>query len=119
MNVKLHSADTTSFVKNITIENISQKSFWSFAFIGAGVLFFIFSQKVQAERYSTGPWDRTEITRQNFIGAEAYLDKIGIPKEAKILVIDAFTIYFSVFPGCNYFFHCKFLIKALCFNILS
>ncbi|MEI6489065.1 MAG: glycosyltransferase family 39 protein [Bacteroidota bacterium] len=47
--------------------------------------------KTQTERYATGPWDRTEITRQNFIGTEAFLDKMGISKEAKILVIDAYT----------------------------
>ena len=78
-------------IKNIRIVSIPQKTFWSSIFIGSGILFFVFSQKVQAERYSTGPWDRTEITRQNFIGSEAYLDKIGIPKDAKILVIDAYT----------------------------
>ncbi|MGZ4035132.1 MAG: hypothetical protein ACXVPU_02410 [Bacteroidia bacterium] len=78
-------------IKSVRIESVPQKAFWSSVFIGAGILFFIFSQKVQAERYSTGPWDRTEITRQNFIGTEAYLDKAGIPKDAKILVIDAYT----------------------------
>jgi hypothetical protein len=78
-------------IKDLKIESVPQKAIWSFTLVVSAGLFFVFSQKVQAERYSTGPWDRTEITRQNFIGAEAYLDKIGIPKDAKILVIDAYS----------------------------
>jgi hypothetical protein len=78
-------------IKNIQIDSLPQKALWYSVFTCAGILFFIFTTKVQAERYSTGPWDRTEITRQNFIGTEAYMNKIRIPKEAKILVIDAYS----------------------------
>ncbi len=55
------------------------------------VLSGISAQKIQDERYQTFSWDRVETTRQNFIGSEAFLDINGIPKDAKILVIDAYS----------------------------
>jgi hypothetical protein len=57
----------------------------------AVILFFMDNKAVQAERCATGSWDRPEITRQNFVGTAAYLDSIGVSKDAKILVIDAYT----------------------------
>lgn len=78
-------------IKNLQINSLAQKALWASVFACSVVLFFIFTTKVQAERYSTGPWDRTEMTRQNFIGTETYLDKIGVSKEARILVIDAYS----------------------------
>ena len=78
-------------LKNIRMESLMQKAVWGFGFIAAVILFFISNQSVQTERYTTGPWDRTEITRENFIGTDHYLDSIGVPKDAKILVIDAYT----------------------------
>jgi hypothetical protein len=62
-----------------------------FSFLILIVLFFLNTKKIQAERYTSGPWDRTEITRQNFIGTEKYLDSTGVSKDAKILVIDAYS----------------------------
>ncbi len=62
-----------------------------FAFLVFVILFFLSTKKTQAERYTSGVWDRTEITRQNFIGTEQYIDSIGISKDAKILVIDAYS----------------------------
>jgi len=43
------------------------------------------------KRYESGPWDRVEITRKNFTGAEKYLDSIGVRGDAKILVLDGYT----------------------------
>lgn len=78
-------------IKNIKLDSLSKKLIWSSIFIFQIILCYIFSQKIQSERYYTGPWDRTEITRQNFIGTEKWLDDFGIPQNAKILVIDAYT----------------------------
>ncbi len=49
------------------------------------------SKQVQAARYVTGPWDKYEVTYQNFEGADKYLNKLGIPASAKVLVIDAYS----------------------------
>ena len=78
-------------IKSIQLDSFLQKSIWTSVFIIQIILCYIFSQKIQNERYYSGPWDRTEITRQNFTGTEKSLDDLGIPKEAKILVIDAYT----------------------------
>lgn len=78
-------------LKNLSFETLQQELTWSAVFGIAVILFFISNKKTQAERYSTGPWDRVEITRQNFTGAEHYLDSIGVPKDVRILVIDAYT----------------------------
>jgi len=78
-------------VNSIKMETTFLKFLWTGIFVIQVVLFYVFSQKIQAERYYSGPWDRTEITRQNFIGTETYLDGRGISKDAKILVIDAYT----------------------------
>ena len=78
-------------LKKSTIENKKQIIIYSTVgacFIGS---FLYGAIKIQNERYATGPWDRTEITRQNFIGTDKFLDDKGIPKDAKILVIDAYT----------------------------
>jgi hypothetical protein len=78
-------------IKNLSIETLKEKISWGSVFGIMVVLFFISNQNTQAERYAFGPWDRVEITRQNFTGTERYLDSIGVPKDAKILVIDAYT----------------------------
>ena len=56
-------------------------------------IMFMFSDslKEQKKRYTAEPWDRVELTRQNYAGAEKFLDSIGIPAEAKILVIEAYS----------------------------
>lgn len=55
------------------------------------VLMFIGSNKNQLDRYKFEPWDRVEISRRNFMNADKYLDAIGIPKDAKMLVIDSYS----------------------------
>lgn len=78
-------------IKNLSFETIKQELGWTIVLGLAAILFFFSNRHTQAERYSTGSWDRVEITRQNFTGAEHYLDSIGVAKDAKILVIDAYT----------------------------
>lgn len=78
-------------IKSIQLDSNLKKAVWISIFSIQIVLFFLFSQRIQNERYTSGPWDRTEITRQNFTGTEKFLDDLSIPKEAKILVIDAYT----------------------------
>ena len=53
---------------------------------------FVFnSSKIQKERRQTGFWDRIQITSENFTNSKILLDSMGIEKDAKILVIDAYT----------------------------
>ncbi|MBL7889828.1 MAG: glycosyltransferase family 39 protein [Bacteroidia bacterium] len=75
----------------IPLETLRSKITW--IAIAGIALFFSFksNQTNQQERYQTNEWDRVEISRQNFIGSESYLDSLGIDKEAKILVIDAYS----------------------------
>jgi hypothetical protein len=61
------------------------------------VFMFIGSQKNQAERYKFEPWDRVEMSRRNFMDADKYLDSIGIPADAKILVIDSYSTNIPLF----------------------
>lgn len=49
------------------------------------------SKKIQQERYTFHFWDRGEITRQNFQDADLFLDSLGIPSSARILVLDAYS----------------------------
>jgi hypothetical protein len=49
------------------------------------------SKNSQEKRYKTELWDRVEITRKNFVGSAAFLNKKGISKDAKMLVLDAYT----------------------------
>ncbi|MCC6838484.1 MAG: glycosyltransferase family 39 protein [Bacteroidia bacterium] len=75
----------------IPLETLRSKIIWSVLSIIALFFSFISNQTNQQERYKTYEWDRVEISRQNFIGSESYLDSLGIDKEAKILVIDAYS----------------------------
>ncbi len=45
--------------------------------------------KTQAKRRATGYWDITGATIQNYQNASVFIDSLGIPQTAKILVIDA------------------------------
>ncbi|CAN5555227.1 hypothetical protein BH10BAC1_BH10BAC1_02190 [soil metagenome] len=78
-------------LKSVNPETKFVQGIW----LGVFILFIVFafkrSEKIQVERYQSYAWDRVETTRQNFQGAEAFLDKIGIPKDAKMLVIDAYS----------------------------
>lgn len=49
------------------------------------------SKKVQELKYTDLPADGGEITRKNFIGAGSLLDSLGISRDAKILVMDAYS----------------------------
>lgn len=49
------------------------------------------SKKNQLDRYTFLPWDRVELSQRNFSGSGKYLDSIGIPKNAKMLVIDSYS----------------------------
>ncbi|MBE9467356.1 MAG: glycosyltransferase family 39 protein [Bacteroidetes bacterium] len=60
------------------------------------VILFVFSVililqpiKSQKKRRETGYWDRTEITINNYRNSSCFLDSINVPKDSKILVIDA------------------------------
>ena len=45
----------------------------------------------QTIRRTTGYWDRTAATVNNFKNADAYLDSLGVAADAKMLVIDAYA----------------------------
>ncbi len=47
---------------------------------------------LQKKRRVTGSWDRTDITYNNFTGAEKLMDELKIEPSAKMLVIDGYTI---------------------------
>lgn len=83
-------------IKSIRVE----KNIFKIVFAGCTCVFAVLAslsaQKIQEERYRTFSWDRVETTRQNFIGSEEFLDKNGIPKDAKILVIDAYSYNVSL-----------------------
>jgi hypothetical protein len=79
----------------LSIHAISiQKKMQKIVFVGCmAMLFFMYkdSKRVQEERYTVLPWDRTEISLHNFIGTDHYLDSLGISKDAKIVVLDAYS----------------------------
>lgn len=45
--------------------------------------------KSQEKRRKTGAWDKTEITINNYQNSSVFLDSLGVPRNSKILVIDA------------------------------
>lgn len=45
----------------------------------------------QQERRTTGPWDRTTATIENFRNSDIFLDSLKISRNAKILVVDAYA----------------------------
>ena len=49
------------------------------------------SKRVQEEKYSDKPSEQAETTRKNFIGSERLLDSLGIVRDARMLVIDAWS----------------------------
>lgn len=61
--------------------------------LAALLVFFMLraSLNIQAQRYTTHAWDRTETTRMNFTGSKELLDKAGISADAKLLVLDSYT----------------------------
>jgi hypothetical protein len=49
------------------------------------------SAKVQNQRRQTGDWDRVQTTQNNFTDSQKLLDSLGVSKDAKVLVIDAYA----------------------------
>jgi hypothetical protein len=78
-------------IKNLPFETKKQRVSWGIVFGITTILFFISNRNTQADRYWSGAWDRVEVTRQNFTGTERYLDSLGVAKDARILVIDAYS----------------------------
>jgi hypothetical protein len=70
---------------------ILRKTILILVVIISGILMFIESKNVLKERYTTHTWDRTEMARQLFDGSAEMLSKNNIPKDARILVLDAYT----------------------------
>ncbi|MDP3463297.1 MAG: hypothetical protein Q8S18_10940 [Bacteroidales bacterium] len=70
--------------------NLQSLALWAVAFV-LGFFMLNDSLNVQEQRYTTHPWDRAETTRINFSDSKSFLEKAGIPDNAKILVLDAYT----------------------------
>ena len=49
------------------------------------------SKQIQDLKYAETLWDRGEITRKNFIGAAQFLDELKISRQAKLLILDAYS----------------------------
>jgi len=75
----------------IAIKTKQQKIIAAIIIIAINCSAFIDTNKIQKERYTIQEWDRVEISRQNFIGSDLYLDSIGIHKNSKILVIESYS----------------------------
>lgn len=78
-------------IKNVNLEMQSRRLI--FFFIACICVMFMYgdSRKNQFKRYTFNNSDKGEITRRNFEGAEPFLDSIGISKDAKMFVIDAYS----------------------------
>lgn len=63
---------------------------WFGVLVFCGFMLHATAQEQQS-RYTTHSWDRTETTRINYAGHAAWLDKLGISADARILVLDAYT----------------------------
>ncbi len=53
-----------------------------------GGMFLLVSAK-ENERKETGPWDRTTNTIHHYRGCRQFLESLGVPDDAKIMVLDA------------------------------
>lgn len=77
------------------ISLIPKKTIWNIGFVvlATGTLIggTIDSKEIQEQRYTHNFWDDGETTRQNFEGSADFLDSLGISREAKILVLDAYS----------------------------
>lgn len=85
----------------LTISFVQTDRFFGKIIMGAFVVFAVFmfrdSRKNQCERYTREPWDRVEISSANFRGSAQFLDSIGIPKSAKMLVIDSYSTNIALY----------------------
>ena len=53
------------------------------------LILLLYPFESQEKRRKTGYWDKTESTINNYKNSSEFLDSIGVPKNSKILVIDA------------------------------
>jgi hypothetical protein len=81
----------TLCITHITIETKKQQIVWIIGLSLLGTKGFLSANYIQTERYTQHEWDRVEVSRQNFIDTDKFLDSIGIVKDAKILVIDSYS----------------------------
>lgn len=78
-------------IKNVALEMESKKLVFFFIASVCSIFMYGDSRKNQFERYAFSSGDKVEISRRNFEGSESFLDSIGISKDAKMLVIDAYS----------------------------
>jgi len=74
----------------IPLENSKRNnSFYLITILLLSISMIVNAVNTQKNRRKTGYWDRTTSTINNFTGMENYLDSISIPKNSKMLVLDA------------------------------
>jgi hypothetical protein len=66
---------------------------WAMAVVAFVLIGWMLKQSysIQTTRNTFKSWDRTEITRRNFEDGAKLLTEAGVPSEARILVLDAYT----------------------------
>lgn len=78
-------------IEHIGYERKKNQIFWMVFFFAVLSGAIIQSKEIQELKYSETLWDRGEVTRKNFVGSDEFLDSLSISREAKILVIDAYS----------------------------
>jgi len=77
-------------VTMIPLENSKRNNnFYLITILLLSIPMIVNAVNTQKSRRKTGYWDRTTSTITNFKGMENYLDSISIPKNSKMLVLDA------------------------------
>jgi hypothetical protein len=79
----------TSYVK--IPKKLWSKSIGTIVLTAVSIPLIINASKMQESRRVTGDWDRIQHTIQNYQHSAAFLDSLNIPKNAKILAIDAYA----------------------------
>lgn len=74
-----------SFNKNIIQYGFSV----ALVFLLSGAAYNCYSS--QQQRFSVQAYDQVEQARQSFIGSGEFLDSLGVPRDAKLLVLQAYT----------------------------
>ena len=78
------------FITIIPLKNYKRNnSFYLITILLLSISMIVNAVNTQKSRRETGYWDRTTSTINNFNGMENYLDSISIPKNSKMLVLDA------------------------------
>jgi hypothetical protein len=78
-------------LKMLPFSNLFQKVTITILLFSLSIGGIFASMETQLIRYTTDILDRSELTRKNFQGAATFLDSLKIPRNAKILVIDAYS----------------------------